>query len=185
MSNPKPDWRAMFQEYMEGAISLREIAVKYDVPFSTVSKRAYREQWATQREEFGIAVKTRVESAALEVAATRGKTLAERSVALREGITAELEKDLKAVAATAPTDLQTASIRQAVVGQIVRSAAPTLRWDDERTTPCLVRINVLGSAKVALPEELKSLAQSQLPSSPLSIDVQSAISTPAPKEDHE
>ena len=43
------NWHKIHAEYVAGGISQRKLAQKYKIPFSTLQKRANREQWATDR----------------------------------------------------------------------------------------------------------------------------------------
>lgn len=43
------DWSSIRNEYIQGGISYREIAKKYDVPFGTLQRIAKKEKWTTLR----------------------------------------------------------------------------------------------------------------------------------------
>lgn len=45
------DWIAIKNEYINGDISYRKLAEKYDIPRSTLEKRAKKEDWATNKKE--------------------------------------------------------------------------------------------------------------------------------------
>ena len=45
------DWHKVHAEYIAGGISQHQIAVKYNIPWSTLQKRANREKWAEEREK--------------------------------------------------------------------------------------------------------------------------------------
>ena len=48
----KADWQAIAEEYITGEISMRSLAIKHDLPRSTLRSRAYREGWIERREAF-------------------------------------------------------------------------------------------------------------------------------------
>ena len=45
----KTDWNRIKGEYVAGGISQRQLATKYNIPWSTLEKRAQREHWADIR----------------------------------------------------------------------------------------------------------------------------------------
>ena len=47
----KTDWNRIKSEYIAGGISQRQLAKKYNLPWSTLQKRANREKWADIRKE--------------------------------------------------------------------------------------------------------------------------------------
>lgn len=47
----KIDWHKVHAEYVAGGISQRKLAQKYKIPWSTLEKRAARENWASDREK--------------------------------------------------------------------------------------------------------------------------------------
>lgn len=47
----KTDWNRIKSEYIAGGISQRQLAKKYNLPWSTLQKRANREKWADSRKE--------------------------------------------------------------------------------------------------------------------------------------
>jgi DNA-binding Lrp family transcriptional regulator len=50
------NWHNIRGEYISGGISLREIAEKYGISFSTVQKRCQREKWTEAREKAKVKV---------------------------------------------------------------------------------------------------------------------------------
>lgn len=53
----KPDWNRIRTEYKTGTASLRDLSEKYNVPWSTLRQRAYREKWGEDRKN----TQTRIE----------------------------------------------------------------------------------------------------------------------------
>lgn len=52
------DWNLIKAEYIAGGISYRELAKKYDVPFSTLSRTAIKENWVALKEQVENKVET-------------------------------------------------------------------------------------------------------------------------------
>lgn len=50
------DWHAIRAEYIAGGISLRKLSEKYDIPFTTIQKKCFRERWTESREKAKIKV---------------------------------------------------------------------------------------------------------------------------------
>ena len=50
MNHPKIDWEKAKAEYLEGDISMRQLAFKYGVSANAVQLKAKRDNWARQRE---------------------------------------------------------------------------------------------------------------------------------------
>ena len=51
IDKPKPDWNRIRTEYKTGTASLRDLSEKYDVSWSTLRSRAYREEWGKDRKD--------------------------------------------------------------------------------------------------------------------------------------
>lgn len=60
----KPDWNRIRTEYKTGTASLRDLAKKYDISWSTLRARAYREKWGEDRKN----AQTRIEQNAVRKA---------------------------------------------------------------------------------------------------------------------
>jgi hypothetical protein len=54
------DWVSIKAEYIATGISLRDLAAKHDVSFSSLGKKASREHWKAERKETGDKVATKV-----------------------------------------------------------------------------------------------------------------------------
>ncbi len=65
------DWAAIRTEYVTGEVSLRDLAQKHGVSFNTLGKRAAREKWEDERQQFGNKVATETLARALEAAVER------------------------------------------------------------------------------------------------------------------
>lgn len=50
--NPKYDWALMKAEYVEKNITLAELAHAHDIPYSTLSKKSSKDNWAEARKEY-------------------------------------------------------------------------------------------------------------------------------------
>lgn len=95
------DWIAVKNEYISTRISLRKLADKYTVSFSTLEKKARKEKWSAERANIGdkIATKTRqkiVASVATQEAdrITRLLSIGDTLAAKLEQAAAELDKTL-------------------------------------------------------------------------------------------
>ena len=47
----KADWHKVRAEYIAGGVSQHQLSAKYNIPWSTLQKRAQREKWATERDK--------------------------------------------------------------------------------------------------------------------------------------
>lgn len=56
---PKVDPTVLEQEYVTGEVSIRELARRHDMSWSTISARARRENWTDKRDSYRDAVKRR------------------------------------------------------------------------------------------------------------------------------
>jgi transposase-like protein len=52
------DWNLIKAEYIAGGISYRDLAKKYGVPFSTLSRTAIKENWVALKEQVENKVET-------------------------------------------------------------------------------------------------------------------------------
>lgn len=64
----KRNWAKLKAEYCTTNISMRELAKKYNVPYSTINSRAMREKWTGQREECLKDINAEVEKQVLQKA---------------------------------------------------------------------------------------------------------------------
>ncbi|DAB04752.1 TPA: hypothetical protein CPT89_01085 [Candidatus Gastranaerophilales bacterium HUM_11] len=62
----KRNWAKLKAEYCTTNISMRELAKKHNVPYSTINSRAMREKWTAQREECLKDIDAEVEAQILE-----------------------------------------------------------------------------------------------------------------------
>lgn len=64
----KRNWAKLKAEYCTTDISIRAIAKKYDIPYSTVNSRAIREKWTSQKEVVVKHIDAEVEEKVLQKA---------------------------------------------------------------------------------------------------------------------
>jgi len=73
----KYDWATIKAEYISGNISLRDLAAKHGIPFSTIRDRALKEGWAKERESIRNKLLTRtVQKTTDRIATSISKSLA-------------------------------------------------------------------------------------------------------------
>lgn len=65
----KPDWNRIKAEYKAGTASLRDLSKKYNVSWSTLRQRAYREKWGEERRKIQAKVEQNVVNKAARKAA--------------------------------------------------------------------------------------------------------------------
>jgi transposase-like protein len=123
-------WPEIKTAYLAGEGSLRELARRFDVSFSTLSKRAVREAWATDRQRIGDAVATGAMESTTAAGQKTGLAAAElvarqiRSTAL---LLAQVERNAAEDRELDPRGLsQVASAFRNVV-EVGRTAYPELR----------------------------------------------------------
>lgn len=73
----EPAWSAIKLAYLNAEGSYRELAKRFNVPFSSLEKRARREHWRIQAEKIGDAVVTQATKTATEQGRAIGMTAAE------------------------------------------------------------------------------------------------------------
>ena len=61
VSCEKVDWNVIRAEYLEGGISYRKLAEKYNIPFKTLEYRAKKEGWFKQRGQIQDKIRTKNE----------------------------------------------------------------------------------------------------------------------------
>ena len=62
----KRNWAKLKAEYCTTTISIRKLAEKYDIPYSTVNQRVMREKWTAEKQENLIDIDAEVERAAIQ-----------------------------------------------------------------------------------------------------------------------
>jgi hypothetical protein len=88
-----PDWNRIKADYISGHDSLRKLAEKYTVPFSTIRRRCEREKWADQRKATRIEIQQSVVKKTAETAADNA-LIASR---IRTKLLLKLEKEIDAL----------------------------------------------------------------------------------------
>lgn len=88
------DWTQIKNEYIQGALSCRELGVKHGVNPVSVSGKAAREQWARLRREFREGIPEREPVSALQAVADKLLRKIEASVDAEEALDV---KDLRAL----------------------------------------------------------------------------------------
>ena len=76
----KADWQAIAEEYITGEISMRSLAIRHDLPRSTLRSRAYREGWIERREAFQRAAAQAEDGTSSDPAAEETPLSPERAV---------------------------------------------------------------------------------------------------------
>lgn len=69
------DWNAIKAEYIAGGISLRKLAEKHEVSYSTLAKKADREEWNGLRNHTGIKVESKLVQKTADTAADNATQL--------------------------------------------------------------------------------------------------------------
>lgn len=64
----KRNWAKVKAEYCTTTISLRNLAKKYNIPYSTVNTRALKEKWSSQKEEILIDINAEVNAKTIQKA---------------------------------------------------------------------------------------------------------------------
>jgi hypothetical protein len=144
----KVNWSALREEYLSTQIDLRTLAQKHAASFWTIAWRCRKEKWVEGRSMY-VAAEVRGHPSPVQ---TTAATLANQSSKLREGIAAELERDLDVVAKTVPARLSDSAKRQAVLKTITDSASTIHRWNETKTEPA-IRIHLMSqNTVVAVPQ---------------------------------
>ena len=87
------DWEAVERDYRIGSLSVREIARRYEIEASTITRRAKKESWAR---DYSEEVKRRTRAGMVELATQHAQQDAtECNTALRDGIDVAVETNLK------------------------------------------------------------------------------------------
>ena len=129
-----PNWKKIKAEYIKGGISLRDIAKKYKVPYSTISKRAASEKWSDARQTRGI----KMESKLVEKIADQQATKLARMAVLHDDIgEAALALILKQIQAFPTSASTTRIIRETIKTQEIQD-------DDGNITKVPLRTNIIS-----------------------------------------
>lgn len=89
----KIDWEAIERDYRLGQLSVREIARRYEVEASTITRRAKKESWVR---DFSDEVKARTRAGLIETAKQQAQQHAtESNEALRDGVEVAVETNLR------------------------------------------------------------------------------------------
>lgn len=129
-----PNWKKIKAEYIKGGISLRDIAKKYNVPYSTISKRAASEKWSDARQTRGI----KMESKLVEKIADQQATKLARMAVLHDDIgEAALALILKQIQAFPTSASTTRIIRETIKTQEIQD-------DDGNITKVPLRTNIIS-----------------------------------------
>ena len=129
-----PNWKKIKAEYIRGGISLRDIAKKYKVSYSTISKRAASEKWSDARQTRGI----KMESKVVEKIADQQAAKLARMAALHDDIgEAALTLILKQIQAFPASASTTRIIRETIKTQEIQD-------DDGSITKVPLRTNIIS-----------------------------------------
>lgn len=129
-----PNWKKIKAEYIRGGISLRDIAKKYKVSYSTISKRAASEKWSDARQTRGI----KMESKLVEKIADQQAAKLARMAALHDDIgEAALTLILKQIQAFPTSASTTRIIRETIKTQEIQD-------DDGSITKVPLRTNIIS-----------------------------------------
>lgn len=87
------NWHKIHAEYVAGGISQRKLAKKYNIPWSTLEKRAAKEKWATDRDH----ARTRIMEEAVQKTAYDVANNAATAERIRTKLLARIEKEIDAL----------------------------------------------------------------------------------------
>lgn len=91
------DWEAIERDYRVGSLSVREIARRYEVEPSTITRRAKKEDWAR---DYSEEVRQRTRAGLIELAQqTAQHDATESNKVLRDGIEVAVETNLAVIRA--------------------------------------------------------------------------------------
>lgn len=91
----KPDWLAIKNEYIATDISYRKLAEKYGISFNTLSKRAVKEDWKSEREKHGDKVATKVQQKIQQKAVAKEVNRIERITSVADRLLDKLEQSVE------------------------------------------------------------------------------------------
>jgi hypothetical protein len=152
------DWDSIRAEHLRSNLTLRKLAAKHGISFSTLGKRAVRERWQQERERLGNSVATRMETSALEAAEEKGREIGLTAASLIARTITETEEWLDRVESTAKTEKMNPDSVQKLVGswQKVVKVGRQAFGLGEGSRPPLVRIDVLRNIRLATPAEIQA-----------------------------
>lgn len=93
------DWLAIKAEYISTGISLRDLAEKHGVSFSSLGKKAMRERWKDERTETGNKVATKVKQKIVSVSVAKEVDRLTRLLGVGDLLTDKLEQSAKQLGA--------------------------------------------------------------------------------------
>lgn len=86
------DWLKIKSEYISTDISMRDLAKKHDVSFSSLSKKATRERWKDDRTETGNKVATKVKQKIVSVSVAKEVDRLSRILAVNDTLLEKAER---------------------------------------------------------------------------------------------
>lgn len=95
---PVVDWAAIKAEYVQGGISLRDLAAKHNVSESTTMKKCRAEKWRQQREAVGRKADELAAQQVAEIAAEVQVDYAKRVKGIAYTLADELERTIRVMA---------------------------------------------------------------------------------------
>lgn len=95
MTIAKYDWAAIKAEYISSSISLRDLAAKYGIPWSTLRDRAGKERWAEEREKARNKLVTRTVQKTVNRASTRIAKNLDKELAIADRLSDLLTRALE------------------------------------------------------------------------------------------
>jgi len=88
----KTDWMAVKADYISTSITMRELADKYGVTFSAISKRAMKEKWTAERAAVGIKVEKKVKQKIVSLSAKNEVERLSRLMAIGDDLADKLHQ---------------------------------------------------------------------------------------------
>lgn len=86
------DWVSIKAEYVATDISLRALADKHGVSFSSIGKKAMREHWRDERTEIGKKVETRVKQKLVSASVSEKVNRVSRLLTISDALAEKLEQ---------------------------------------------------------------------------------------------
>lgn len=129
-----PNWKRIKAEYIRGGISLRDMAKKHKVPYSTISKRAASEKWSDARQMCGIKMESKLTEKLANQQAAKLARMAELHDDIGEAALALILKQIQAFPTSTST---TRIIRETVKTQEIEN-------DDGGTIKVPLRTNIIS-----------------------------------------